>query len=95
MTGDLVGIGFFIILIAAILIGLKALGKQRVSTEEEFEERASESVSAASAGFQAINGILNPSADKGAKAVAEVKKGEYLKKKEEGKGLSKGNKGTK
>ena len=92
---DLIGLAVILAFVAAAVIGLRVLSRVRVSTEEEFEKRASESVSFGSAGFQAMNGILNPSAEKGNLVVAEVKQGRYLAKKKEGKGLGHENEGEK
>lgn len=93
MVGDLIGVFVILALLSVAAIGLKALSRPRESTEEEFEKRASEGASLASAGFQAVNGLLNPSADRGSKAVAEIKEGRYQKKKKEGKGLGDENRG--
>ncbi|MDH3494975.1 MAG: hypothetical protein OEM82_15590 [Acidobacteriota bacterium] len=95
MVGDLIGLLVILAFLAAAVVGLRILSKPRASTEEEFEKRASEGTSLASAGFQAVNGLLNPSADKGSKAVAEIKEGSFQKRKNEGKGLGDNNRGGK
>lgn len=94
MTGDLIGLFAILALLSVGAIGLKLLSRPRKSTEEEFEKRASEGTSLASAGFQAVNGLLNPSAERGSNAVAEMKEGRYQKKKDEGKGLGDGSRGA-
>lgn len=77
---DWIGLAFFLFILAGISFGLKLLSKGRTSTEEEFEERASQSGSLLSAGINAINGMLNPGEAKGKEAITEVKEGRYDKK---------------
>lgn len=92
MFGDWIGLVFFVLLAAAALAGLKMLSTNRVSTEEEFEKRASESATMLGAGVSAVDGLLNPSAAKGKETVVELKQGRYQKKTSEGKGLGRQNK---
>ncbi|MEZ5345257.1 MAG: hypothetical protein R2681_06860 [Pyrinomonadaceae bacterium] len=90
--GDWIGLLFFVLVIAGVLIGLKTLGKSKdkVRTSEEHERGLDEGGSMLTAGVNALNGMLNPEAAKGEKAVSEVKKGTYNKKKEDGKGIGEG-----
>ena len=87
MVSDWLGLAFFALLVLGIFLGLRMLSKPKSSTEQQFEKRASEGVSFVTVGVEAINGLLNPSADKGKKAVAEVNEGTYLNKKREGKSV--------
>jgi hypothetical protein len=82
---DWIGLGFFILLIAGIFFGLRALGRPRARTEAEFEKGAAESASLLSAGINALNGMLNPGEAKGKEAITEVKKGRYNKRQGKGK----------
>lgn len=82
---DWIGLAFFLLIPVAILVGLKLLSKKRISTEQEFEQRASQSGSLLGAGLNALNGTLNPGEAKGKEAITEVKKGRYNKKKGDGK----------
>ncbi|MDQ3633924.1 MAG: hypothetical protein ACR2MD_03295 [Aridibacter sp.] len=85
--GDWIGLLFFLLIPVVILIGLKLLGRKRVSTEQEFEQRASQSGSLLGAGLNALNGMLNPGEAKGKEAITEVKKGRYNKKQGVGKDI--------
>jgi hypothetical protein len=91
MNADWIGLIFLLLLLAVAFVGLKTLSKNRQSTEQEFEKRADEGASLLTAGVEAINGMLNPSAAKGKEAVTEVKRGDYQKKKQGGKSLGKEN----
>lgn len=86
---DWIGLAFFLLIPIGILIGLKLLSRKRVSTEEEFEQRANESGSLLTAGVNALNGMLNPGEAKGKEAITEVKKGRYNKRQGEGKSIGK------
>jgi hypothetical protein len=83
--GDWIGITFFALLIAGIFIGLRILGKQRVSTEDEFEKRAAENTTMMGAGMNALQELMNPEAAKAKEVQTQVKEGRYGKKKREGK----------
>lgn len=87
--GDWIGLLFFALAIAGLLIGLKSLGKSkdRVRSSEEHERGLDEGGSMVTSGVNALNGMLNPGAEKGEKAVTEVKKGTYNKKQEAGKDI--------
>ena len=84
---DWIGLAFFLLIPIGILIGLKLLSKDRKSSEQEFEHRASESGSLLTAGVNALNGMLNPESAKGKEAVTEIKKGRYDKKQAKGKDI--------
>ncbi len=86
---DWIGLGFFVLVIAGVLIGLKTLGKSkdRVRSSEDHERGLDEGGSMLTSGVNALNGMLNPGAEKGEKAVTEVKKGTYNKKQEDGKAI--------
>ena len=87
MIGDWIGLAVLLLFVGGALVGVKLLSRQRVSTEEEFEKRLSESATMLGAGVSAIDGMLNPSAAKGKAAVRELKQGRYQKKRKEGKSL--------
>lgn len=82
---DWIGLIFFLLIPIGIFMGLKLLGRKRVSTEQEFEQRASQSGSLLGAGLNTLNGMLNPGEAKGKEAITEVKKGRYNKKQGVGK----------
>ena len=84
---DWIGLAFIVLLVVGSWIGLRALSRQRDSSEDEFEKNAAESTSLFSAGVNALHGILNPGFGKGEKAVKEVRKGTYNKKKRQGKSI--------
>lgn len=83
--GDWIGLIFLVVLLAAAVFGLRRLSIKRVSTEDEFEARASESSTLLGTGAEAINGLFNPSSAKGRETVTQIKKGEFQKNKREGK----------
>lgn len=89
--GDWIGLIFFLLIPVAILVGLKLLSRNRVSTEQEFEQRASQSGSLLGAGLNALNGMLNPGEAKGKEAITEVKKGRYNKRQAKGKDIGEDN----
>lgn len=82
---DWIGIIFFVLLIAGVLIGLKLLSRPRTSTAEEFEKRASENTTALGAGMNALQELMNPEAAKAKEVITQMKEGRYMKKKKEGK----------
>lgn len=90
---DWIGLGFILLLVAGAIIGIKSLSRPRPKTEEEFEKGASESASLLTSGIEALNGMLNPAAAKGKETVEQMKRGTYGKKRKEGKGLGKINRG--
>jgi hypothetical protein len=83
--GDWIGLIFFGLLIAGVLVGLKLLSKPVTRTEEEFERNAAESVSMLGASMNALQELMNPEAAKAKEVQMQVKEGRYMKKKREGK----------
>ncbi len=82
---DWIGLLFFVLLIAGVLVGLKVLSKPQTRTEEEFERNAAESTSMLGASISSLQGILDPAAAKAKEVQTELKEGRYNKKKREGK----------
>lgn len=82
---DWIGIGFFILLIGGVVVGLKLLSKPRVSSEAEFEQRAAENTTMLGAGMNALQELMNPEAAKAKEVQTQLKEGRYGKKKREGK----------
>ena len=62
--GDWIGLGFFVLLIAAVLIGLKVLSKPRTRTSDEFERNAAENKTMLGAMMNALHDVTDPSAVK-------------------------------
>lgn len=83
--GDLLGIAFFVLLIAGAYFGLRALAKPRPRTSEEFERNAAEGTTAMGASFNALQELMNPEAAKAKEVITQMKEGRYQKKKREGK----------
>lgn len=83
--GDWIGLGFFILLIAAGGVGLKVLSKPRVSTSDEFERRASEEKTMLGASMNALQELMDPAEAKAKEVVMQMKDGNFQKKKREGK----------
>ena len=82
---DWLGLLFFLLLIAGVIVGLKLLSRPQKRTEEEFERRAAEGAGTLNAGMMALDKMLNPEAAKGAEVQMDLKGGRYNKKKREGK----------
>lgn len=82
---DWSGIAFFVLLIAAAFVGIRALANQKPRTTEEFEKNAAEGTTALGASMNALNEIMNPSAAKAKEVEMQMKEGRYGKKKREGK----------
>lgn len=82
---DWIGLGFFVLLIVGAAVGLKLLSKPRVSTADEFEQRAAEETTAMGASFNALQELMDPQAAKSKEVVTQLKEGRYQKKKREGK----------
>ena len=82
---DWVGIGFFVLLIFGILVGLKMLSKPRTRTEAEFERNAAEGTTAIGSSMNALHELMNPEAAKAKETITQMKEGRYQKKKREGK----------
>ena len=83
--GDWIGLGFFGLLIAAVLIGLKVLSKPRTRTSDEFERSAAENTTMMGAMMNALHDVTEPGAVKAREVREQMKDGRYLKKKREGK----------
>jgi hypothetical protein len=82
---DWIGLGFFVLLIVGVLIGLKLLSRPRTRTAEEFERNASEGTTAIGASMNALHELMNPEAAKAKETITQMKEGRYQKKKREGK----------
>jgi hypothetical protein len=82
---DWLGLGFFILLIVGVFVGLKALSKPVTRTEEEFERNAAEGTTMLGASMNALQEMMNPEAAKAKEVQTQMKEGRYLKKKREGK----------
>lgn len=82
---DLLGLLFFVLLIAGIFIGLKILAKPTKRTEAEFERNAAENKTMLGASMNALQEMMNPEAAKAKEVQTQLKEGRYDKKKREGK----------
>lgn len=82
---DWIGLAFFVLLIVGAAVGLKLLSKPRVSTADEFERRAAEETTAMGASLNALQELMDPQAAKAREVIAQMKDGNYQKKKREGK----------
>ncbi len=83
---DWIGLGIFVVIALGAFFGLRALGKPRPISSEEFEKRASEGQSLVGAGFMELQKFLDPSTENAIVATQELKQGRYNKKKDEGDG---------
>lgn len=83
--GDWIGLIFFVLLILAAIVALKALAKPRPRTSEEFERNAAEGTTALGASMNALQELMNPEAAKAKEVITQMKEGRYQKKKREGK----------
>lgn len=82
---DWIGLTFFILLIAGIIVGLKVLAKPQTRTSEEFERNAAEGTTGLGASMNALHELMNPEAAKAKETITQMKEGRYQKKKREGK----------
>lgn len=82
---DWIGLAFFVLLIAGVIIGLKVLAKPRTRTAEEFERNAAENTTMLGASMNALQELMNPEAAKAKEVQMQMKDGRYQKKKREGK----------
>lgn len=73
------------LLIVAVIVGLKLLSKPRVSTSEEFERNAAEGTTPLGATMNALHELMNPAEAKAKETITQMKEGRYQKKKREGK----------
>lgn len=85
---DWIGLGFFVVLIVGIIVGLKVLAKPQTRTTEEFERNAAEGTTMLGASMNALNELMNPSEAKAKEVITQLKEGRYQKKKREGKANS-------
>ncbi|MFN0279280.1 MAG: hypothetical protein ACKVRN_11840 [Pyrinomonadaceae bacterium] len=83
--GDWIGLGFFVLLIVGVLVGLKALSKSRTMTSDEFERNAAEGTTMLGASMNALQELMDPAAAKSKEVQTQMKEGRYQKKKREGK----------
>jgi hypothetical protein len=82
---DWLGLVFFVVLIAGVIFGLRALAKPRPRTAEEFEKGAAENSSFTGALLNALHDVTDPSAKRAKEVRQQMKEGRYMKKKREGK----------
>ncbi len=82
---DWIGLAFLVLLVIGAIVGLKVLSKPRVSTSEEFERRAAEEKTMLGATANALQEAIDPAAAKSKEVIAQMKDGNFDKKKREGK----------
>lgn len=82
---DWIGLGFFVLLIVAIGVGLKVLAKPQTRTAEEFERNAAEGTTSLGASMNALQELMDPQAAKSKEVITQMKEGRYQNKKREGK----------
>jgi hypothetical protein len=82
---DWIGLGFFVLLIVGVWLGLRALAKPQTRTTEEFERNAAEGTTALGASMNALQELMNPEAAKAKEVITQLKEGRFDKKKREGK----------
>ena len=82
---DWIGLAFFVLLIAGVIIGLKILAKPQTRTAEEFERNAAENTTMMGASMNALQELMNPADAKSKETITQMKEGRYQKKKREGK----------
>ncbi|MEP7074500.1 MAG: hypothetical protein ABI878_01715 [Acidobacteriota bacterium] len=83
--GDWIGLGFLVLLVAVIWLGLRALAKPQTRTAEEFERNAAEGTTALGASMNALQELMNPEAAKAKEVITQLREGRYDQKKREGK----------
>ena len=81
---DWIGLGILILLVVVTLIGLKALSKETIRTEDEFEKGAADGSSTSGRVVNVVNGLFNPDVKRGDNAVTEIKRGARRKKRGDG-----------
>jgi hypothetical protein len=91
---DWIGLGFFLLLIVGVIVGLKALSKPRVSTAAEFERRAAEEKTMLGATMNALQQITDPADARSKEVIEQLKDGGFQKKKREGKAEGENRDGT-
>ncbi|MEP6847817.1 MAG: hypothetical protein ABI999_03100 [Acidobacteriota bacterium] len=82
---DWIGLGFFVLFIVGIWLGLRSLSKPQTRTAEEFERNAAEGTTALGASMNALQELMNPEAAKAKEVITQLKDGRYDTKKREGK----------
>lgn len=83
--GDWLGLAFFFLLIAGVIVGIRALAEQKPRTADEFEKNAAEGTTALGASMNALHELMNPEAAKSKEVQMQMIEGRYGKKKREGK----------
>ena len=81
---DWIGLGIIVFLVLCGLFGLSQLSKPYDVTTEEFERRAQEGPGLLGAGLVSLQKALDPSKEKAAEVVEDLKQGRYNKKEETG-----------
>jgi len=81
---DWIGLGIIAFLVLCGLFGLSQLSKPYNVTVEEFERRAQEGPGLLSAGLVSIQKALDPSKEKAAEVLEDLKQGRYNKEQESG-----------
>jgi len=82
---DWLGLGFFVLLVVGVIVGLKVLSKPQTRTAEEFERNAAENTTMLGASMNALHELMNPEAAKAKETITQMKEGRYQKKNREGK----------
>ena len=82
---DWIGLGFFVLLVVGVIVGLKVLSKPQTRTAEEFERNAAENTTMMGASMNALHELMNPEAAKAKETITQMKGGRFQKKKREGK----------
>ncbi|MFL6466630.1 MAG: hypothetical protein ACJ72Z_01590 [Pyrinomonadaceae bacterium] len=82
---DWIGLGFFVLVIAGAIVGLKMISKPATRTSEEFERNAAEGTTMLGATMNALQEMMNPAEAKAKETITQMKEGRYLKKRKEGK----------
>ena len=82
---DWIGLGFFVLVIVAAIVGLKVISKPATRTSEEFERNAAEGTTMLGATMNALQEAMNPEEAKAKETITQMKEGRYMKKRKEGK----------
>jgi len=82
---DWIGLGFFVLVIIAAIVGLKMISKPATRTSEEFERNAAEGTTMLGATMNALQEAMNPEEAKAKETITQMKEGRYMKKRKEGK----------
>ena len=81
---DWIGLGFLLLLIAGILIGLKILAKPQTRTEDEFERGVTEGATMLGASMNALHKLVSREATTPKEIQTEIKH-DYAQKRGDGK----------